>query len=191
MVVLEFPRAPSHKYTKKINMQEKVPDFEKIAKEAINTIAPEVALYAKNFFLQSFIKEGFTHISFIPWSSRQLNNESSNKILNQSSALKNSIKIESASPELIKIVAGQGIPYAAIHNNGGTINVKVTPKMRKYFWAMWYKTNKVFWKNMAMTKKNVLVIKIPKRQFIGESETLLKDIDKIMIRKIQELQKNL
>lgn len=57
--------------------------------------------------------------------------------------------------------------YANIHNQGGVIRTKVTPEMRKAFWAKWYDTKEAYWKALALTKKNNFTICIPKRQFIG------------------------
>lgn len=93
------------------------------------------------------------------------------------------------------------MPYAAIHNEGGTINTHptVTPKMRKMAWARAYaiagikvKGKKKLpkelpaearkWKALALTKKAKLDIKatIPQRRFLGESAELTKKInDKI------------
>ncbi len=85
------------------------------------------------------------------------------------------------------IIFSSSMPYAAIHNEGGKI--VVTEKMKRYFWAMYYKcTNAVKltktgkasnnqrtrrlteeakqWRAMAL-KKTGSKIKIPKRQFIG------------------------
>lgn len=37
------------------------------------------------------------------------------------------------------VVIGTTLPYAAIHNDGGTVSPTVTLKMRKFAWAMYYK----------------------------------------------------
>ena len=37
------------------------------------------------------------------------------------------------------VVIGTSLPYAAIHNDGGTVGPTVTLKMRKFAWAMYYK----------------------------------------------------
>ena len=71
------------------------------------------------------------------------------------------------------------MPYAEIHNSGGEL--KVTPQMRKFFWAMYYKTQDSRYKWMALTEKETLTIHIPKRQFIGESYTLDKQLEKLII----------
>ena len=62
--------------------------------------------------------------------------------------------------------------YAELHNNGGKI--KVTAKMRKFFWAKYYElagnrkasAEAGMWKAMAL-KPVGSVITIPQRQYIG------------------------
>lgn len=96
-------------------------------------------------------------------------------------------------------------PYAAIHNEGGKI--KITAKMRRYFWAMYYKNaNKVvysiktrqvatkhgaklsaeaeYWRNMALTKKDKFTI--PKRQFIGSHTVTDKAIRAIVDENLRD-----
>ena len=83
-----------------------------------------------------------------------------------------------------------------IHNWGGETSPAVTPKMRRFAWAMYYqaagKSKKgtkgrkaaenapsgalppeaQMWHSLALTKKKRLRIKIPQRQFIGQSREL-------------------
>ena len=62
---------------------------------------------------------------------------------------------------------GRGIPYAFIHNFGGTTHPKVTLKSKKFFWAMYFETGEEFWKWMALKKVGeVLNIEIPARVFM-------------------------
>ena len=99
--------------------------------------------------------------------------------------------------------------YAGMMNDGGQI--KVTAKMRKFFWAMYYQAmgRKVysvktkaqrkgkkqvainddadFWKAMALTKKSH--IDITARPFIYHSEDLVKEINKEMTKAIQKILK--
>lgn len=167
-----------------------VPDFEAMAREMLKDAPRDIAERARAFFLSSFIKEGFTDISFIPWVKR-MDPETPHKILSASLALRDSVKIQEARFERIEIRAGEGIPYAAIHNNGGTIVVTVTERMRKFFWAMYMKTENDKWKWMALTKNTQLNIQIPKRQFIGESETLNNNVGKWITKHILNAEKNL
>lgn len=161
-----------------------------MAAEILADVPREVAEKARAFFLMSFIKQGFTDYSFMAWPKH--NSDATNKLLQQSLALKNSIEID-GKPTMsrIAISAGKGVPYAAIHNAGGTINVRVTDKMRKFFWAMWYRTEDKQWKYMALTKKSSFMIRIPKRQYIGESAELMKRIDQHMAKTLLEKSKQL
>lgn len=103
------------------------------------------------------------------------------------------------------------MPYAAIHNNGGEI--KITPQMRKFFWAMYYKsmgsisrkkdgkaynTNKSKrlskeaqqWKALAL-KPVGSAIKIEKRQFIGHHPEVDKHIKNIINHNLETLNEEL
>ncbi len=166
-----------------------VPDFKKLAQNVMKDLPNKAAEKARTFFLASFIKQGYTDTSFVPWVKRK--DDLSHKLLQQSFALKNSIKITKADFNTIEITAGEGINYGAIHNEGGTITVKVTPKMKKFFWAMFYKTGVEKWKFLALTKKENFMIKIPKRQFIGNSETLMNNLDQMFINEIYNYFKSL
>ena len=165
------------------------PDFRKIAQEVMKDLPKKAGEKALQFFLASFIKQGFTDTSFIPWVKRK--DDLTHKLLNQSYALKESIKITKADFENVEITAGEGLNYAAIHNEGGTITVKVSAKMKRFFWYMYKKTEDEKGKWMALTKKETLTIKIPKRQFIGESETLMSELDKMFIDRIKQYFKTL
>lgn len=104
--------------------------------------------------------------------------------------MKNSIIITQANRKGVQIEAGKGIPYAEIHNTGGVISVRITEKARRYFWYMYRQTKENKWKWMALTKKERVRIAIPQRQYIGESQLLLKDIDKHIAQTIVETFKN-
>ncbi len=173
----------------KKNIDLPTPDFRKLAEEVMKDLPKKAGEKALQFFLASFIKQGFTDTSFIPWVKRK--DDLSHKLLNQSYALKNSGKIDKADLNEVNISFGEGLNYAAIHNEGGTITVKVSAKMKRYFWYMYKKTEDDKWKWMALTKKETLTIKIPKRQFIGESETLMNELDKMFIDRIKQYFKTL
>lgn len=95
------------------------------------------------------------------------------------------------------IVFTSNMPYAALHNEGGTI--KVTSQMKKYFWAMYYKSSsngkrmtqraKQF-KALAL-KKVGDTITIEQRQFIGEHPEVEKAIEQIVSQNFSEALKKL
>ena len=99
------------------------------------------------------------------------------------------------------------LAYAEIHNEGG--DIVVTKKMKKFFWAMFYKTsgrvsrrndgenrrtkrNKQlseeaeFWQNLAL-KKEGDTIKIPQRQYIGETALVKNEIEKTVSETFERL----
>lgn len=171
------------------NNQPKLPDFEKMTKDIFTDLSPQLAEMAKGFFKGSFFKEGFTDYGFTAWPKRK--DTLPHKILTKSQALRDSIVITEANSDKITITAGEGVPYASIHNYGGTINVTVTPKARRFFWYMFKKTENTMWKFMAITKKEKLTIKIPQRQFMGSSQTLDKMMKELIGKKMKEAQQKL
>lgn len=68
-------------------------------------------------------------------------------------------------------------PYAAIHNYGGTITV--TEKMKKFFWAKYKQTKQERYKHLALMKTGTK-IKMPQRQFIGNSPEVKKAVEDIV-----------
>lgn len=171
------------------NLMNKVPNFRKIAEETLKEVPHKVADIAIEHFNQSFDKEGFTDFAFAAWPLRK--DDLGHKLLQKSETLKKSIRASQVTLKMIEIVAGEGLPYAAIHNEGGTISTPVTEKMRKFFWYMFLKTDNSKWKHMAMTKKERLTIKIPARKYIGNSNVLNTKIDEIFMKTIIEKQAKL
>lgn len=153
-----------------------VPNFMAFAKEIIKNAIGIAETHSVNFFKESFFKEGFTDTSFQKWENRkQPDYRAGGAILTSTGHLRDSIEVAEKTGNSITI--GTYAPYAKIHNEGGTINIPITKKSRKYFWAMYKLTNDEKWKYMALSKKNHIVLKFPKRQFIGESATLMKTLD--------------
>lgn len=72
------------------------------------------------------------------------------------------------------------VPYASAHNDGETITVPVTDKMRKMGWARYFANGgkksptpeAEKWKRFALTKKTQLRIKMPERPILKESAEL-------------------
>jgi phage gpG-like protein len=134
--------------------------------------------FDKNFERQAFFSEA--------WQRRRSPLRPGGTTLVDTGALRRSIgsRIEGDS-----IIFTTSLPYAAIHNEGGEI--EVTAKMRRFFWAKYYEasgafgrrkdgslrqdkrtrqlsTAAEFWKCMALMKVGHK-IRIPKRAFLGFS----------------------
>ena len=69
------------------------------------------------------------------------------------------------------------LAYAGIHNEGGEI--KVTARMKRFFWHKYYETKDEFWKAMALMKVGK-TIKIPRRQFLGMAPEVETEVRKII-----------
>lgn len=160
------------------------------------TLPQEVGNITRNNFLDNFRKEAFNNEKWKP----RLYDEGGKKrnLLVKSGALRRSIRVTVAQWGNVRV--GSNMEYAQIHNEGGTTHPNVTPKMRKFAWAMYYKgrgkadkledstrdsdirkwrkeTNAYsFWKALALTKKTKLTVKIPRRQYMGKDPELEKQI---------------
>ena len=92
------------------------------------------------------------------------------------------------------MVIKKGDFFSAL-NWGGTLHPSVTPKMRRFAWAMFYREAGIKrnaskkstkkrtdeaaanplaqkWRALALTKKKKLSVHIPQRQFLGDSREL-------------------
>lgn len=136
-----------------------------------------------NFFQNSFYNQGWTDEGFEAWQQRANDVDPGRKILIKSAFLSNSIQVFNANKE--RIVFGSDAEYAEIHNNGGVVSIPITAKSRKYFWFMYMETNNSMWKALALTKKESITITIPKRQFIGESATFMRQLDTWLLNTIK------
>ena len=136
---------------------------------------------AKNHFLDSFKTESWEGDK---WESRKPNPFETNKkrraLLVGSATLKRSIQRVESGLGFVKVATN--VPYAEIHNEGGTITQTPTFKQRMFF----SHASDAFYarKNMqegrkfaAMSRATKIVIKIPKRQYMGHSDTLNRKIE--------------
>lgn len=184
-----------------------IPDFSKIAHEITGNVPRMAATEAVKFFRESFVREGFLDRSLSPWGRRQ-SPLGGKRLLFGIGNLMRSIRPRSIGAS--SAIVESDTPYSALHNDGGTITV--TEQMKKYWWAQYYKlsgkvkktsrgrvsqskTNKAtnrkaeFCKAMALMKTGTK-IKIPKRQFMGHSETLMSNLDKWVATQISQFLNN-
>lgn len=124
---------------------------------------------------------------------------STGSLLARTGALRESIQSE-VSEDSIRW--SSSLPYASIHNSGGKI--RVTAKMKKYFWAMFYKSGgkeaekegnsltqeQQAFKNLALKQVGSELV-IPKRQFIGDHPQVNNAIQVIFEDSKEELEQYL
>jgi phage gpG-like protein len=165
-------------------------DLQVIIKRILKDIKVELSdEFDKNFERQSFFGEG--------WQRRSSPTRPGGTILVDTGNLRKSIRSRTTENS---IVFYTDLPYAAIHNNGG--DIKVTKKMKRYFWYRYYSsvgafgrkkngdlrndkrtrqltTEAEFWKWMAL-KKEGTDIHIPRRQFLGKSPEVEQAVKQIV-----------
>jgi phage gpG-like protein len=157
----------------------------------------KVGAMAKGFYQDSFHNQGFTNGGLKPWKKtrRQLSggtSASSNygALLSGRNHLYSSVKYI---PSNYRVVVRNDLKYAPVHNWGGTLRPTVTPKMRKFAWAQFFRQAGIkpgdtpearkqktaaagesaqAWKRLALTRKRKLKVNIPQRQFLGQSREL-------------------
>ena len=93
------------------------------------------------------------------------------------------------------------VPYAPVHNYGGTVSThpRVTPRMRRYAWARFFAAGggkgrqapeeAAKWRALALTRKQRLTVRarIPQRKFMGESRELSKAVRDMAANEVRKL----
>lgn len=151
--------------------------------------------FDRNFERQAFFSEA--------WQRRKSPTRPGGTILVDTGDLRRSVSSRTTENSIIFYT---DLPYAAIHNDGGEI--KVTPKMKRFFWAKYYETTGAFgrkkngerrndrrtvrlateaefWKFMAL-KKAGTTIKIPRRRFLGVSPEVEQAVREIIEENVTE-----
>ena len=184
-------------------------DIQKMMKEIEMLIARKLPVaagkFAKQHFQDNFLKGGFVNGGIHPWPpAKRLSSGGTGAdaqyrtLMSSRNHLYSSINY---TPGVAKVTIFNDVVYAPIHNDGGTVHPRITPKMRRFAWAKYYElggrdkgpqkgrkrakngasgegAGKAIppeaekWKRLALTKKESLTINIPKRQFMGPSKEL-------------------
>ena len=130
-------------------------------KELVHKITTDLAVELADEFDRNFERKGFFTEK---WPLPKINN-SRGSVMNRTGNLRRSIRYNVSDNS---ISFSSSLPYASIHNQGGEI--VVTAAMKRYFWAMFYKSSgaeAMKWKGMALMKTGQKM-KIEKRQFVGD-----------------------
>jgi phage gpG-like protein len=159
------------------------PNFQEVAKQLsklIRNFPIAAANEAVNYFVVSFDREAWEGKS---WEKRKANflekSSSRRNLLVKSGRLRRSIRRVANSVGYARVATD--VPYAKIHNEGGTIIQTPTAKQRAFFshvaegffdskndpnkWAEGHKF-------ISMSKAKQLTINLPQRQFMGDSQQL-------------------
>lgn len=160
----------------------------------IKRVLDDIRVEYKDEFDQNFTRQAFFTEA---WQRRKSPTRPGGAILIDTGALRRSFTVSTSGNAIEFSYAKE---YAAIHNTGGTI--KVTAKMKRYFWHKYYEatgsfdrkksgersnnkrtrqlsTEAEFWKFMAL-KKVGSDVKIPRRQFVGYSPIVEQTVRQII-----------
>lgn len=140
-------------------------------RKVVRRILSDIRVELGDEFDQNFERQGFFAEK---WQRRKSPIRGDGHILVASGDLRKSIR--SRSDESC-ITFYSDLAYAGIHNEGGEI--KVTARMKRFFWHKYYETKDEFWKAMALMKVGK-TIKIPRRQFLGMAPEVETEVRKII-----------
>lgn len=182
-----------------MNIEFKSDFFDKLKKinkhSFLRRMTDEAGVIAVNFSKDRFIYKNWIDKSVKKWESRQRPDRGS--LLVRTGRLKRSVRKIMTGDYYIMV--GTDVPYAKLHNEGGTINetVKVKGFQRKLKirarsidrrtgWVR--KLKKVIGTQLVNVKAHLrkMNLTMPKRQFIGDSSLLARRIEKYMINQIDK-----
>ena len=104
-------------------------ELEQKVKRFIRLTLENISVELGDEFDRNFEREAFFNEK---WARRKFNDDESRGLLAREGTLRRSIKDEVSVTDHDSVVFTSSVPYAAIHNEGGTITV--TRKMKRYFW---------------------------------------------------------
>ena len=195
-------------------VEHKRKEFDDMMRRSMPVIAGRMA---KDHFQDNFRKGGFVNGGLRPWPKAKRLSSGGTDAASQYGTLLlgrnhlfNSIKYI---PSDYRVRVASEVVYAPVHNWGGSVSVTVTDRMRRFAWAKFYKASgkarkaatrqkngrkgavvgqapnpqASFWKNLALTKKKKLNIRIPQRQFLGESKELTEKINERIGKEIRNI----
>ena len=142
-----------------------------------------------------------------PWENTSIPNRKGSLMM-RTGKLRRSVRSKQTNNE---ITWSSSLPYASLQNEGG--EVIVTEKMKRFFWAMFYKSNGAVsvikkgdtrnndrnkkltaeaatWKALALQKVGAKM-KIKQRQFIGDHPQVRQRIEHVVDLNMKELEKTI
>lgn len=147
----------------------------------------QVGVIAVNFSKERFVQKNWINRSREPWQPRK--RPARGSILVRSARLKRSIRKISQGNYYVYI--GTDVPYAKIHNEGGQINKTVNVKaFTRQTSGKRTRDSRGRYQRSQGSTQNVkahsrrMNIRMPKRQFLGDSAVLNRRIERFMSREL-------
>jgi len=158
----------------------------------VEQLPPIIGNEAVNFYKDNFRLQGWQGQTFQPWPKRKRETRLTlgKPILIQSGALERSIQVKQVSPQRVVVGTSSTIPYARIHNEGGTIiqaprsETFVRPRYQRGRKKGKFQPGKLPGRGFTYGQR---VIHIPKRQFMGDSPVLRRRIQQAITQEIKKI----
>lgn len=162
----------------------KMPDFEGMFRAIVKQAPTFASIEAEKFFKRSFLNQGFTDRALVKWDERKDDTRPGGAVLTSTGNLRDSIQIAKVSQKQVALI--NGAPYAKIHNEGGRIRVVqyIRPHTRNNLFGRGIRAQ-----IQAHSRK--VDFTMPKRQFMGHSETLANNFDGWMANEIAKAVKKI
>ena len=136
--------------------------------QLFNQLLKDIKIELDDEFDRNFERKAFFNTGWKPAVRNSIGS-----LLMRTGALRKSLRSEIVGKNAIKWESS--LPYADIHNSGGTVTV--TQKMKGFFWYRFrmatggnnknLNAEALFWKAMALKRVGSVIV-IPQRQFIGD-----------------------
>ena len=170
----------------------------------IKNILSDIRIDLTDEFDRNFERKAFVDK---PWENNKIPNHRGS-VMMRTGKLRRSVRSKQTNNE---ITWSSSLPYASLQNEGG--EVIVTEKMKRFFWAMFYKANGAVsvtkkgdarnndrnkkltaeaatWKALAFQKVGAKM-KIKQRQFIGDHPQVRQRIEHVVDLNFKELEKTI
>ncbi|SFV32297.1 phage virion morphogenesis protein [Thermoflavifilum thermophilum] len=157
----------------------------------IRQLPPIIGNEAVNFFKTNFRLQGWQGQTFEPWPKRKRETKRSlgKPILIQTGALERSIQVKQVSQNAVVVGTSSAIPYARIHNEGGTIvqaprsETFIRNRYKRGVKKGKFQPGKIPGRGFTYGQR---IIHIPRRQFMGDSPVLRAEIQKRIIQEVKQ-----
>lgn len=165
-------------------------------KQTVDRLPVRLGATAVEYVHGNFLKQGFVDKTTHKWPARKKADRNSKQraLLVQSGRLRRDVRVRSVNQSYV--VVGTSLPYAAVHNEGGTIN---HPGGTAYFVkngeTIWVSNRKA--KSLETTRRRRLArtkphrISMPQRQFMPNrrrgSQKLSKMLNKVIVQELNKI----
>jgi len=176
-----------HLSCNRVNLDE----LKRKAQNAISRLPPLLGAEAVRHTKENFRQGGFVDASLEVWPKRKNDEDSGRGVLigKQSGHLFKDIRVLSRTENSVSV--GTTLPYARIHNEGGTINhpggTAFFKKKGKICFVSNRAAGKLATEGHKLPRTRAHAIRIPQRKFLGMSQVLTANLRKIVAAELRKV----